>query len=87
MMSQLSEKADVAFNKMNEIPGVYANSLRKFTSKIQHMAKKDIYRITIDLDAEQLGGGKCVAQVLDTGDKLKLVPVIVFIDPDEASVK
>ena len=82
-MSINGGKADVVLRKINAISGAYGKRLASLVSNIKHMAKADIYRVTIDIDANQLGGGECVAQVLDAGDKLNFVPVLVFIDPKE----
>ena len=77
------DKADATMRKMNSINGVYSKPLKAMCSNIKHMAKANVYRVTIDIDADQLGGDKCVMQVLDCSDKLKMIPIISFIDPTE----
>ena len=77
------EKADATMRKMNGIEGVYCKPIKSLCSNIKHMAKANVYRITIDVDADQLGGGKCVAQVLECKDSLKMIPILAFIDPSE----
>ena len=79
------EKAYATMRKMNSIDGVYSKPIKSFCSSIKHMAKANVYRITIDIDADQLGGGKCVAQVLECKDSLKLIPILAFIDPTEVN--
>lgn len=79
------EKADAAMKKMNSIKGVYCKPIKTMCSSIKHMAKADIYRIIIDIDAKQLGGDKCVGQVLECGERLKMIPILAFIDPKEVN--
>ena len=76
-------KADSTMRKINSINGVYSKTIKSLCSNIKHMAKNNVYRITIDIDASQLGGEKCVMQVLDCSDNLKMIPILAFIDPTE----
>lgn len=79
------EKADKTMVKINSIDGVYSRPIKSVCSNIKHIPKDNIYRITIDLPANRLGGDKCVAQVLDCSDSLNLIPILAFIDPKEVT--
>lgn len=82
-MSTNIEIADSTMRKINSIDGVYCKPIKTMCSNIKHMAKANVYRITIDIDANQLGGDKCVMQVLECRDSLKMIPILAFIDPKE----
>jgi len=77
------EKADETMRKISAIDGVYARPMKSLCSNIKHMSKANIYRLTIDIDADQLGGDRCVMQVLECSDSLKMIPILAFIDPKE----
>ena len=77
------EKADSTMRKMNAIDGVYCKPIKSLCSSIKHMAKANVYRITLDIPADQVGGDRCVVQVLECRDSLKMIPVLAFIDPEE----
>lgn len=77
------KKADATMRKLNAIDGVYCKPVKSLCSNIKHMAKANTYRITVDVDEDQLGGNKCVSSVLECKDSLKMIPVLVFIDPSE----
>ena len=78
-----------ALVKLREIKGVYASPMVNFTSSIKHMSKQDKYRITLDLPADQIGGGGDVRSITspDFMDELKLIPIIVFIAPKELELE
>lgn len=82
------EIADKALVKLREIKGVYASPMANLTSSIKHMPKQDKYRVILDLPGEQIGGGKDVRSLInpDFMDELKLIPIIVLIDPKELEV-
>lgn len=77
------DKADSTMRKMNAIDGVYCKPIKSLCSNIKHMTKANVYRITIDIDADQIGGDRCVMQVLECRDSLKMIPILAFIDPLE----
>lgn len=77
--------ADIALTKLREIKGVYASPFANLTSSIKHMPKQNIYRVTLDLPGDQIGGGKDVRSIVhpEFMGELKLIPIVVFIDPKE----
>ncbi len=77
------EKADAVMKQLNAIEGVYTKPIKSLCSSIKHMPRENKYRVVLDLDAEQLGGGRCIRQVLECGENLNLVPIVVLIDPSE----
>lgn len=85
---KICEIADKALVKLREIKGVYASPLVSFTSSVKHMPKNNKYRVVLDLPVDQIGGGKDVRSITspDFMDELKLIPVIVFIDPKELNL-
>lgn len=83
------EIADKALVKLRKIKGVYASPMVNLMSSIKHMPKGDKYRVALDLPADQIGGGGDVRSITspDFMDELKLIPIIVFIDPKELEIE
>lgn len=77
---------DLALDKIRDINGVYAHHISRFATKLAHKKRGNMVDITVSLDAEQLGCNgdvRCIDPQMQMHDELKLIPVIVFVDPSE----
>lgn len=82
-MSNNAEKTDSLMKKLNGLDGVYCQPLSQFASHIEHNDKQEAFDITLSIGSEQIGGDRDVRSVLNCDDRLKMVPILVFVDPSE----
>ncbi|MCP4528735.1 MAG: hypothetical protein GY833_22905 [Aestuariibacter sp.] len=82
-MSNNAVKTDALMRQLNQLAGVYCQPLARHTTKLEHKRRANEYAVTINIDAEQIGGGGDVRHLMECTDELKLVPMLVFVDPSE----
>lgn len=78
--------ADKATDKIREIGGVYAHHISRMAKKIEHKKRANTIDVTLSFDAGQLGSDgdcRCIDPQHEKHDMLKMIPIIVFVDPNE----
>lgn len=78
-------KIDKALDVIRSTKGIYAQPIAKWLRKAAYKPRLDVYEVTIELPAGQIGGGQCVTAITDPhkNPKVVMAPVIAFIDLTE----
>ena len=82
-MSNNATKTDAAMKTLNSLDGFYSQPMGKFAEHLAYNEDDGTYDVTLRLPADQIGGNGDVRSIMQCIDALKMVPILVFVDPSE----
>lgn len=74
----MNGKISVTHNRLRE-SGVYVQGLASFNCDIKYMKRGDVFRVTVDIPADQISEKRDVRAMFGDSD-CKLIPALAFIE-------
>lgn len=82
-MHNNAKKTDAAMKQMNALDGIYSQPMGLFAEHLTYNEAEKTFDVTLKLPADQIGGNGDVRSIMQCTDALKMVPILVFVDPSE----